>query len=45
MADNTAPSSIGIDDPARVRHLICAAQLARHASIASGKPGSAQGAT
>jgi hypothetical protein len=40
-ATNAAPSLIRIDDPVTVRDLICAAQLARRASIAATKSSSA----
>jgi len=43
-ATNTAPSLIGIDDPASVRDLICAAQLAQRASMVASYSGSAHGA-
>jgi hypothetical protein len=39
-ATSTAPSLIGIDDPVRVRDLICAAQLAQRASMAASKSSS-----
>jgi hypothetical protein len=45
LTSPAAPSLIGIDDPAGVRDLVCAAQLAQHASTAASKSGSTQGAT
>jgi hypothetical protein len=42
-ATNAAPCLIGIDDPVRVRDLICAAQLARRASMAASKSSNARG--